>query len=93
VREPDAFAQRDTGQDSIAVSGQEPDSVAGQEPVSGHEPESVAGHEPDSGADPVPLAGHLPEQAVAVRLDDVRQGHLDIPPGRSVGADAHLDDV
>jgi hypothetical protein len=55
MREPHAFAKRDTFQDPVAVAGDERDSVAG------HEPDSVAGHEPDGVADPMPLAGHLPE--------------------------------
>jgi hypothetical protein len=57
VREPDAFAQPDSFEVSIAVSGKEPDSEAHQEPDSeaDHEPDSVAGQDPDSVADPLPL--------------------------------------
>jgi hypothetical protein len=52
-------AQRDAFQDSIAVSGQEPDSVSDQEPdpVSDQEPDDDAGHEPDPVTEPLPLTG------------------------------------
>jgi len=101
--EPLAFAERVAVEVPIAVARQEPVSIAGHDSDSGSDPDSVSGHdpvtvtvtgrEPDSVADQVPLAGQLPEEAVAVRLDDVRQRHRDLPVGRAAGAHAHLDDV
>jgi hypothetical protein len=79
VREPHAFAKRDALQEPFAVSGHQSDTVSGGEPLSGYEP--VTGRELDSVADRVPLARQLPKEAIAVRFDDVRQRHRDLPVG------------